>query len=121
MNKKKKLEIKHPHLRKIRDTLRYVIVEETYERLSNLISEQRKYSIEEKEKLIPLVREEQALRRALDASVCICTICKSQASDMIYNPQLKKWYCVNCYEHNQYYYKHSPNSTERKDAPNPFP
>lgn len=121
MDKKRKLIIKHPQLREIRDTLRYIIVEEVYKELGELNDEIMEYPVEEKNIRVPIIRKKQALRRALDASICICPICKSQASDMIYNPQLEKWFCVDCYEHNHEWYKTHPHSTERRDAPNPFP
>jgi len=121
MDKKRKMEIKHPQLRKIRDALRKAIVDATYDRLSEIMDEQGKYPVEEKEKLIPLVRKEQALRRALKASICICPICNSQTSDMIHNPHNKSWYCLDCYQELHEWYKHSPNSTESRHAPNPFP
>ncbi len=109
MDKKRRLEIKHPHLRKIRNSLRYVIVEETYRRLDKLRKKQEPYD------------KVQSLQRALNASICKCSKCASTTSDMIHNPYDKNWYCVDCYEKLQYWYKYSPNSTERKDAPNPFP
>ncbi|MBD3213469.1 MAG: hypothetical protein GF311_12750 [Candidatus Lokiarchaeota archaeon] len=73
------------------------------------------------DKLIPLVRKEQDLQRALDASTCICSICGSKTSDMMLNPFHKEWYCISCYKRRQEYYKTHPHSTEHPDAPNPFP
>lgn len=109
MDKKRRLTIKHPHLPKVRDALRKAIVDTTYKILNELRENEEPYD------------KVQTLQRALDASICKCAKCASSASDMIYNPQLEKWFCVDCYEELHEWYKTHPNSTESRHAPNLFP
>jgi hypothetical protein len=121
MDKKRTLIVKHPRLKFIRDTLRQVIVSAVYKEKSRLIDELDKYPVKEAEKRIPIIRERQALQRALNDSTCICPACHSKTSDMMFNPFHKEWYCISCYEEKHEWYKTHPHSTEDPDAPNPFP
>jgi hypothetical protein len=122
MDKKRTLIVKHPRLKFIRDTLRQTIVSAVYKEKSRLIDEQLKYDVsKDEDKLIPLVRKEQALQRALNASTCKCPTCGSKTSDMMYNSVGKAWFCISCYEKRHEWYKTHPHSTEDPDAPNPFP
>ncbi|MBD3215471.1 MAG: hypothetical protein GF311_22870 [Candidatus Lokiarchaeota archaeon] len=121
MDKKRTLKITHPRLRTLRDNLRNVIVKEVYKRLHELRKEIRKYPIEDAKNRIPLIREKQTLKCALDASICKCSKCTFTTSDMIHNPFDKNWYCISCYEKAHEWYKTHPHSTESRNAPNPFP
>jgi len=121
MDRKRTLVIKNPHLRKVRDALRMAIVNATFERQKEIRKKKRRFHPTEVERRIPLANQEQDLDRALRASVCMCPICRSQTSDMIFNPVIKKWYCIKCYEENRKWYRTHPNSTESRYTPNPFP
>jgi hypothetical protein len=119
MEKKRTLIVKHPRLKFIRDTLRQVIVSATYKEICRLLDEQMGYDVsKDEDKLIPLVRERQALQRALDASTCICPACGSKTSDMIFNTVDKSWYCISCYEERHEFYE-THEHPEGRD--NPFP
>jgi hypothetical protein len=118
MDKKRTLIVKHPRLKFIRDTLRQAIVSAVYKRKAQISKEIRKYPSDEEENSIPLIRERQALQRALDASTCICPACGSKTSDMIFNTVDKSWYCISCYEERHEFYE-THEHPEGRD--NPFP
>lgn len=121
MDKKRTLIVKHPRLRKIRNTLRIAIVDAVLEKIEELREEVREIPVREGEKRIPLIRKGQALEKALKESVCFCPICHSQTSDMIFNTHNNTWFCIECYEEQHEWYKTHLHSTERRNAPNPFP
>lgn len=50
-------------------------------------------------------QEKDAISRALSKSICMCAACGSAKKDMVFNPNLKSWLCVNCYDLNQEYYR----------------
>ena len=54
-----------------------------------------------------LVRENEKLRHILECSICMCPACGRSDRDMIFNPVTKVWFCVDCYELNREYYKHT--------------
>lgn len=93
MDKKRKQIIKHPHLRKVRNALRMAIVDVTYKKMSQIRKEESSYSLGDDKVIIKeLSNANQALQRALDASICKCAICASTNSNMIHNPVDNAWY-----------------------------
>ncbi len=96
---------KNPELRKIRDSLREIITRASYSYESKLIEEKANLSIEEdREKYKVLADKRDKIHTALNNSICICPVCKSRTSDMTFNPYLKAWFCVKCYEKNKQFY-----------------
>lgn len=120
MDRKRTLIVKHPHLRKVRDALRMAIVDAVFKKKKEIRDKERKYKAGHPKRK-SLISQSQELDHALKASVCMCPICRSQTSDMVFNPILEKWYCIKCYEENRKWYRTHPNSTESRYAPNPFP
>ncbi|KKK92774.1 hypothetical protein LCGC14_2699560 [marine sediment metagenome] len=54
-----------------------------------------------------LNRESEELKHILDRSICMCPVCHRSNRDMIFNPVTKVWFCIDCYELNREYYKHT--------------
>lgn len=105
VKKKRTIMIKNPRLRKVRDSLREIIskASEYYE--GELIQEKANLSIEtDKEKIKILASKRDQIHTALNNSICICPVCKSHTSDMTFNPYLKAWFCIDCYEKNRDFY-----------------
>lgn len=121
MDKKRTLKITHPHLRRVRNALRSVIVDAVYDKMDEIRKEKSNYSPDKVAIRSSLSDQYGKLKRALDASICKCAKCASIDSDMIHNPYNNKWYCIWCYEKAHEWYKTHPNSTESRNAPNPFP
>ena len=53
---------------------------------------------------IKLSDKRDKLDYAWSNSICICPVCGSRTSDMTFNPYLKAWFCVDCYEKNRDFY-----------------
>ena len=67
------------------------------------------YAFTSQEEIIlkSLSREQSLIWNILDASICLCSICGKGESDMTFNPHDKEWYCTECYDENQEFYKDS--------------
>ncbi len=105
MKKKRTISITNPKLRKIRDSLREIIskASDSYER--ELIKERDGLRLEEdKEKIKVLGDKIDKIYTAWKNSICVCPVCGSRTSDMTFNPHLKAWFCVDCYEKNRQFY-----------------
>ena len=50
------------------------------------------------EKHDELYRQEITLRKLLEASICVCPVCRDREEDHIFNPVNQRWYCEKCYE-----------------------
>ena len=42
-----------------------------------------------------------AIEKALNNSICKCPSCFSSNRDMVFNPVLKQWFCISCYNANK--------------------
>jgi len=86
MKIKRTIIIKDPHLKKIRNNLRRVIISAC--------------SVEKSKSLDTETGDESkfwAIERPLRASILLCPACFQSDKDMIYNPVRKEWYCLECY------------------------
>ncbi|MBD3215426.1 MAG: hypothetical protein GF311_22645 [Candidatus Lokiarchaeota archaeon] len=121
MNKKRKITIKDPHLRKIRTNLRNILSEVVI----NSITEMREYEEDfgfsdpnDHQCYLEYSKRVEALDTVWKESICVCPICGSREKDMTYNPELKEWDCVDCYqEHREWYETHD----HPEGRSNPFP
>ncbi len=105
MNKKRTISIKNPRLQRIRNSLRYIILEAATEEISRLIRERRKLNLDhDKERFRILTDKTDKLRTARDKSICVCSICGSRTSDMTFNLDAESWYCVKCYQERHEFY-----------------
>ena len=113
MKKKRTISITNPKLRKIRNSLREIISKATIDELGRIIQENTKkskkyvdsnYSEKWGIEVKKLSDRRDKVDTALDNSICICPVCKSRTSDMTFNPYLKAWFCVECYEKNRDFY-----------------
>lgn len=103
MKKKRTIMIRDPLLRKIRNALREIISNAANEEYRRLIKEKERvdvYSDKNQELEINLDRLDTARKN----SICVCPVCGSRTSDMTFNPHLKAWFCVDCYEKNRQFY-----------------
>jgi len=106
MDKIRTISIKDERLRKIRNNLRFLLSEIVLDKRKEL-SEQ--IGVLRKKKNNNIITEDQfwknrrvlsdkgsKLLSALNKSICTCSICGSEDSDMVYIPRFEKWYCVDC-------------------------
>lgn len=106
MKKKKSIIIKNPRLQKLRYNLRMVIIKEAHIRKSMLRKKWKEYwEMGNLERAQDFANEEQEISRSINSSICICHVCGSAKKDMVYNPELKTWFCIDCYELNRRYYR----------------
>ncbi len=105
MNKKRTISIKDPRLQRIRNSLRYIILEAATEEISRMIRENSKLDLDHDEEKIKILSDKaDKLRTARKKSICVCPICGSRTSDMTFNLASKSWYCVKCYqEYHEFY------------------
>jgi hypothetical protein len=106
MDKIRTIRIKHERLRKIRNNLRSLLSrivldkrKELREKDRNLWDQKEEGTLSEEhfwELSGKISRESSALLHALNKSICTCSICGTEESDMIYIPRFEKWYCVDC-------------------------
>jgi len=99
MDKKRKITVKHPRLRKIRYELRSLLQKVVLDRLDELSDNLRKAnSVEEMQKIS---WRQQDLERGLVKHPLGCKLCGDRDVDLIYNPNTSRWYCERCYEFQQ--------------------
>ncbi len=108
MKKHRKIIIKNPSLKKIRNNFRKIIQKAKSDEINNIIKKQRELlnQMKKEGKLIPELEEKskilesrkQTLNRVFNESICICPICREIDKDMVYATRSKAWYCIDCYE-----------------------
>ena len=91
MKKKKTIELYDPQLRKVRNTLRSVLISFAVGKENEISSNYQ--------------RDRAKIRRILNRSICMCPSCSRSKEDMTFNPGLKEWYCIECYKQVQGDYK----------------
>lgn len=114
LKKKRTIRIKSPQIRKIRNELRILLQRAISSKLNELSDEESKlqqsngfwdenhpsYETLHRE-MRKLTSQGNNLRYAYNASILKCPVCMRIDKDMTFNPILKKWYCVECYEDNK--------------------
>lgn len=116
MKKKKTIIIKNPRLQKLRLNLRMVLIKAVSSEWNKLHEKQKKYlydslgnakkmDVFEKEQFRKIERGKQLLLRMENRSVCRCPSCQKTDRNMIFNPELQTWYCIDCYEINKSFYR----------------
>jgi len=103
MDKKRKITLKDPRLRKIRYELRSLLQKVVLDRLDELSEKLRKAdSVEEMQQIS---WKKQDLKRGLIKHPIGCTLCGDRDVDLIYNPNDFSWYCERCYSFQQKEYR----------------
>jgi len=88
VKKKRTISIKNPRLKKIRNNLRFALIEAVQNEKSKLY--QRRFTSKSGGR-------EQELNNLVQNSICKCRRCVATDKDMTYNPIDGAWYCVDCY------------------------
>ncbi len=97
MKKFKKVIIKHPTLRNLRNNLRKII--DIWELTEEKKLSDKMQSLDWKSPQWRELRDTQnQLRRLLNLSICVCDVCQAQDKDMVFDPFVPKWMCVDCHE-----------------------
>jgi len=105
MKKKRTISITNPKLRVIRNTLREIISRASDSIERELIQERDNLCLEKDEERIRFLSDKiDKLSYVWKNSICVCPVCGSRTSDMTFNPHLKAWFCVDCYEKNRQFY-----------------
>jgi hypothetical protein len=99
MNKKRKITLKDPRLRKIRYELRSLLRLVWLDRLDELSNKLR--SADSVEEMQQISWKKQELDRAADRHPIGCKLCGDRDVDLIYNPNTSRWYCERCYTFQQ--------------------
>jgi hypothetical protein len=127
MKKKRSIIIKSPPLKEIRNVLRRILILESNKRSGEVIDERiaieqdssgnlRDLSPKDDRKLIDLCARSGHLSDKLTDSICVCGSCHAVDKDMTYNPTIKKWYCVDCFnEFRDTYIHEKPLMVEEDD------
>ncbi|MFX1281159.1 MAG: hypothetical protein ACFFA3_17545 [Promethearchaeota archaeon] len=116
----RRILIKDPKLRNLRNNLRMIIKQAVLRKQNELLEKSRKtrkgkeMTRELIEKLRNINREIHKLRRALQVSICECAACARSDTDMIFHPRWKAWYCPDCYDAS-IKYKPPPHESEFDD------
>lgn len=114
MKKKYTIRIRDPQLRRIRNELRALLQSAESAKLNEILD--REWELQQSEgfweKNHPnykkLHRKSQELATlgnnlsfAYKSSIIKCPVCQRIDKDMTFNPVLKEWFCMECYESNR--------------------
>jgi len=109
MKKKRTISISHPQLVRFRNALREVISTAELVEEERLLDEENGldhiYSETDGKQVKELLDKQDKLATAWNKSLCVCSLCGSRTSNMTFNPYMEEWFCVDCYEKNQEFYK----------------
>lgn len=117
MKKKRTVSIKDPRLRRIRNNLRLLLLELTSAQLKRYFEERHKLHMDldgnyrnlsesKKPRASELTKKMREIDILRDRSIIRCPSCRMNDRDMTFNPELKQWYCVQCYrEMGEFYYQ----------------
>jgi len=125
MKERKRIELKNPRLRKIRNNLRMLLREAYSDRLHKIyeitmkLLKDEPISSEEKEFYDKFAKEEKKLRIAHNDSILFCPLCKSSEKDMVFQPYRRRWLCVEDFEDLMEKYDRKKKSKLRKILANP--
>jgi hypothetical protein len=110
MKKHRRIIIKNPNLKNLRNNLRKILGEAQLEKYSELVNQKREIRRKLrkqddnhsalKEKKRDIESKKQKLRRIFDKSICFCDGCSSMDKDMVYSVKAGEWFCVDCYDEN---------------------
>lgn len=120
MKKQKRITIKHPLLRNLRNNLRKIIIQAVINRKKELLDKRRllwkgkEITPESRKKLRILLKQIDELRRNLQDSICRCTACARSDTDMSFHTRWEAWYCPDCYDAS-IKYKPPPHESEFDD------
>jgi len=103
MKDKETIAYKNERIKNIAFNLRKLHTKVVMQEWSRLGEKQKNKSTVE---YIKIENERSDLRRALDASVCLCPGCHQTDREMVYNAFLEEWYCTCCVqEYIDFYYE----------------
>lgn len=109
MNKKRTITIRHPQLAKFRNTLREIIFRATLVEFRTIRKNKKglvpiEGDIDLKQ-MKDLSNKRDKLDTAWKKSICTCSLCGSRTSDMTFNTYFGMWFCLECYEKSQEFYR----------------
>ncbi|MFX1274997.1 MAG: hypothetical protein ACFFBP_19475 [Promethearchaeota archaeon] len=61
-----------------------------------------------------LQRTKQKLSDLLDDSICVCPLCTNSDKDMVYIPEHKSWYCIECQDQERIWYPWHGSEEDRR-------
>jgi hypothetical protein len=109
MKRKKTISVRHPQLERFRNALREVIFRVKLVELREIRKDgtdlEPTESNADLKQMKVLSDKRSKLERAWNKSLCVCSLCGSRTSNMTFNPFMEEWFCVDCYEKNQGFYK----------------
>ncbi|MFX1353052.1 MAG: hypothetical protein ACFE8V_06870 [Promethearchaeota archaeon] len=91
MKKKKTITIKNASLQRIRTNFRAILLSKAIIEMEN---SKKKGDWE----------NYNALNKLSYTSICQCFVCGNGERDMTYNPSLKSWFCVKCFQDSKDFY-----------------
>lgn len=112
MKQKRIISIKDARLRKIRNNFRSLWISATHRIWDDLFDDEdelyrKNMTNSELYQLSRIQQKKQDLKSMLDQSICLCPVCQQIDQDMVFNPVTKRWFCVDCYEMNRKFYRHT--------------
>ncbi len=123
MKDNRRVILKTERFRKIRFNLRRIIIDSVYDEIEILRNYLKLYRAilestpKEQKEVFFLQGTKQELIRALNRSICVCSICTKDDRDMVYIKSHNEWYCTKCQDKN-YIWNSSMVSEEERPQPN---
>lgn len=107
------ISIKDKNLRKIRNNLRNLLLNELDRRNLNLTQKKHRLDVNKNSKQIGKINFQISKLNQLERkSICYCRHCHRSDLDMIYSAEKDEWFCPYCYE---IWVKNYPKHKERFD------
>lgn len=100
----KRVIIQNKRLRKLRNSLRQILILAVYDEIDILDNFDSLYEAwldlkpEEQKEVAYLQGTIHELLTSLNNSICVCPLCTSEDKDMVYIPENETWYCIECQE-----------------------
>ena len=110
MKDERKIVIRNERLRKIRNNLRKILIQAIWDEdeilrtYASLYPPPSELPPDELAELYYLEGTRHKLNRLKRRSICECTRCSNQESDMIYIEIHDEWYCVECHDNDRIWY-----------------
>ena len=110
MKDERKIAIRNERLRKIRNSLRQILILSVWDEIeilghyASLYPPPLDLPPEELAELYYLEGTRHKLSRLKSRSICECARCSNQENDMIYLEIHDEWYCTECYDNDRIWY-----------------
>ena len=116
----KKVIIRNERLKKLRNNLRQIIILAVYDEIEILRNFDSLYegwlelTQEEQKEVAYLQGTKHELLSLLNNSICVCPLCTKEDKDIVYIPDHKTWYCIECQDKGLIWYPSHGSEEDRR-------